>query len=146
MIKGHDIIVVGAFGWGGVESLKRMVHGFKRDLPASLIVVLHLPETIKVSLPKILARADSLPAGHPNDGELIGPGKNLRRSRLITIAVAGRSCFGSPGAQRKTLFGRLSIVLFRSAARTYGPRRRVVFVLSGLLDDGTAGLWTIKQP
>jgi len=142
MIKGHDIIVVGASA-GGVESLTRMVHGFNRDLPASLFVVLHLPGDHKSFLPKILARADSLPAGHPNDGEPIGPGKIYVAPPDHHLLLMDGRVRLSRGPKENAVRPAVD-VLFRSAARTYGPRV-VGVVLSGLLDDGTAGLWTIKQ-
>jgi two-component system chemotaxis response regulator CheB len=73
-MAGHDLIVIGASA-GGVEALTTIAHGLPADLPAAVLVVLHLPPYGKSVLPAILERAGPLPASHAEHGEPIRPGR-----------------------------------------------------------------------
>ena len=148
-MSGHDIIVVGASA-GGVETLCQMVCGLPQDLPAAVFIVLHIPAHGKSVLPRILNRViekqygqSSWQAHHPTDGELIQAGRIyvappdkhlLIRDNCIHLVRGPRENSHRPAVDP----------LFRTAARTYGTRV-VGIILSGLLDDGTAGLAAIKQ-
>lgn len=128
---------------GGVEALQRLVAGLPKDFPGAIFVVLHLSPQSTSVLPAILMRAGPLPAVHPRDGEAI---------RMGRIYVA------PPDNHLMLEEGRIRIIrgpkenrhrpaidpLFRSAARWYGPRV-IGVVLTGSLDDGTAGLLTVKK-
>jgi two-component system chemotaxis response regulator CheB len=137
----RDIIVIGASA-GGIEALKRLVSEIPKDIPASLFVVVHLSHEPSL-LPEILSRAGKLPARHPVDNEPIEPAR-------IYVARPNRHMLIQPGRVRvymgpKENGHRPSIdFLFRSAAREYGSRVAGV-VLSGMRDDGVAGLWAIKS-
>jgi len=138
----HDIIVIGASA-GGVEALKELVRCFPPDLPASIFVVIHVPPTAPSILPEILSRCGPLPAIHPENGDAIEPGRiyvappehHLTLERGVIRVMRGPRENGHRPAVDP---------LFRSAARAYGPRV-VGVVLTGALDDGTAGLMSIKS-
>ncbi|HEU4936297.1 MAG TPA: chemotaxis protein CheB [Vicinamibacterales bacterium] len=137
----HDIIVIGASA-GGVEAISTIVAELPRDLRAAVLVVLHLGKG-RSMLPEILTRVGRLPAIHPNDHDRLEYGR-------IYIARPDHHLVVAPGAVRivhgPTENGCRPAVdpLFRSAARVYGPRV-VGIVLSGGLDDGTAGLAAVKE-
>ncbi len=141
-MPGHDIIVVGASA-GGVEALTRLVAELPADLPAALFVVLHIPPYNNSVLPNILSRSGPLPACHPRDNEPIQHGH-------IYIAPPDHHLLVQRGHIRLTRDAtenglRPSVdPMFRSAAHAYGPRV-VGVILSGVLDDGTAGLMVIKR-
>ena len=140
-MPGHAIIVVGA-SIGGLEALRSLVAGLPRDLPAALFVVWHLAPDSPALLPELLERAGPLPAMHPHDGEAIQPGR-------IYVAPPDQHLLLAPGQARlsrgpkENRFRPAIDPLFRSAAAAYGPRV-IGVMLSGALDDGTAGMEAVK--
>jgi two-component system chemotaxis response regulator CheB len=140
-MSGHDIIVVGASA-GGVETLQKLVALLPADLPASVFVVQHTSPHARSQLPEILTRRGPLPASFARDREEILLGR-------IYVAPANCHLLIEPGVLRVVRGPRENRhrpaidPLFRSAAWAYGPRV-VGVVLTGYLDDGTAGLWAIK--
>jgi two-component system chemotaxis response regulator CheB len=141
-MPGHDIIVIGASA-GGMEALRDLVRGLPPDLPAALFVVWHIPAYAVGVLPDVLTKAGPLPAAHARDGEPIEPAR-------IYVAPPDRHLLVEPGRVRLTHgpkenhFRPAVDPLFRSAAIAYGPRV-IGVVLSGALNDGTVGMWTIKD-
>ena len=136
-----DIVVVGASA-GGMGALEKLVAGLPADLPAAVFVVWHLAPGVRTVLPAVLSKAGPLPAAAPSDGDPIKPGR-------IYIAPNDHHMLLERGYIRVTKgpkenrFRPAVDPLFRSAAYVYGPRA-IGVVLSGALDDGTAGLWAIK--
>jgi two-component system chemotaxis response regulator CheB len=141
-MPGHDIIVIGASA-GGVEALVNLAGQLPRDLPASLFVVLHIPADNPSLLPVILNRSGPLPVSQPADQEEM-------QQRHIYVAVPDHHLLIERGRIRQ-VYGpkenrhRPAIdPLFRSAAYAYGPRV-VGVILTGSMDDGTAGLLAVKR-
>ena len=136
----HDIIVIGASA-GGVEALSRVVSDLPRDLRAVVLVVLHVSRG-KSLLPEILTRVGRLRAAHPEDGE------PLEYSRIY-VAPPDHHLVVEPGRARIVHTASENGVrpavdpLFRSAARAYGSRV-IGVLLTGSLDDGTAGIAAVK--
>jgi two-component system chemotaxis response regulator CheB len=137
-----DIIVIGT-SMGGIAALKALVSGLPRDLRAAIFIVLHISQESPGVLPAILSRAGPLPASNATDHEPIEPGR-------IYVAPPNHHLLVERGRVRVTSgpkenrFRPAIDPLFRSAAQAYGPRV-IGVILTGLLDDGTAGLWAIKQ-
>ena len=72
----RDVVAVGASA-GGVEALRDLVRRLPADLPATVLVVLHLPTTAFSALPAILDRASSLTTAPATDGAPLKPGTIL---------------------------------------------------------------------
>jgi two-component system, chemotaxis family, protein-glutamate methylesterase/glutaminase len=126
-----------------VEALELMVSGLQPDIPAALFVTLHLPAGSTSYLPNILSRKGPLPAIHPRDGDPIKRGSIYVAPPDQHLLVHHDRIHLSSGPKENRARPAIN-TLFRSAAVTYGPRV-VGVVLTGALDDGSAGLWEIKQ-
>lgn len=137
-----DIIVVGASA-GGVTALIEFARSLPRDFKGTVFVVLHIPPHSPSSLPTILSKASAVKAVHAKDRQVVKKG-------LIYVAPPDHHMLLDNGrilvrkGPKENRFRPSVDALFRSAAYVY--RSRVVgIILSGLLNDGTSGLWTIKR-
>jgi two-component system chemotaxis response regulator CheB len=125
-----------------MEALQKLVSRFPARLPAAVFVVWHLAPGAKSILPSVLTKAGALRAVHPEDGDPIEHGRiyvapndhhMLLEKDYIRVARGPKENRFRPAIDP----------LFRSAAYVFGTRV-IGVVLTGALDDGTAGLWTIK--
>lgn len=141
-MRAPGIIVIGASA-GGVPALTRVVADLPADLPAAVFVVLHLAPTSAGVLPQILGRRARLPVTSPADGDPIEAGwvSVARPNRHLLLE---RCTIRVTDGPRENGFRPSIDSLFRSAAVHHGPAV-VGVVLSGSLDDGTAGLRLIHE-
>jgi two-component system chemotaxis response regulator CheB len=136
------LLVLGASA-GGVQALCEVVRALPARLDAAVFAVLHVSPYGRSAMPAILSRCGPLKAVHPTDGEAIRPG-------CVYVAPPDLHMVVEPGIVRLSRaasengFRPAVDVLFRSAARSYGARV-VAVVLTGNLDDGTAGLAAVKR-
>jgi two-component system chemotaxis response regulator CheB len=138
----RDTVVLGASA-GGIEALQRLLPAFTLEVDASIFVVQHLAADGQSWLDRILARATPYETTFAEDGEVIVP-------RRVYIAPPDRHLLIEDSRIRllrgpRENHSRPAIdPLFRSAA--VARRGRVIGgILSGLLDDGSAGLLSIKR-
>lgn len=136
------VVVIGASA-GGVELMTALMARLPADLRAAVFLVLHVPPYAHSQLASILRRVTPLPVAPARDGQPIVPGQ-------VHVGLPDRHLVLEPGVMRltrgpKECRVRPAIdVLFRSAAGAYGVNV-IGVVLSGMLDDGTAGLWAVKD-
>jgi two-component system chemotaxis response regulator CheB len=127
---------------GGVAAVLDLVAQLPADLPAAVLVVIHLAAGYSSRLPELLSARGPLRATHPVDGEL------LKRGRIYVAPpdnqLQVRAGYVNVLRGPKENGHRPSVdLLFRTAAMAYGARV-IGVVLTGNLDCGTGGLLSIK--
>jgi two-component system, chemotaxis family, protein-glutamate methylesterase/glutaminase len=138
----RDIIVVGASA-GGVQALLEMVESLPNPFDAAIFIVLHTAPYSPGFLPDVLNRKSSIEAYYPVDGEAVEPGNIYVAAPDHHLLIEDNKVIVRKGPKENRF--RPSVdALFRSAAYCYGSRV-IGVILSGLLNDGTSGLWSIKR-
>lgn len=138
----RDIIVIGGSA-GSTEPLRRMLADLPRDFPAAIFVTTHIPSTHASYLPELLDQATALPVAAAIDGRPIEPGRVYLPTsdrHLLLIDSTVRLGLGPHENMARPAID----PMFRSAALSFGPRA-VGVILSGMLNDGASGLFSIKE-
>lgn len=138
----RDIIVIGCSA-GGVDALPRLLQQLPVRLPAAVFVVMHMAANRDPYLVEILRRASVLPVTWAEQGEAFETGHVyvappdvhlLFNDGNLQLARTARENHSRPSIDK----------LFRSAASAHGSRV-IGVLLTGMLDDGVAGLATIRE-
>ena len=138
----RDLVVIGA-STGGVAALMELVKVLPADFPAPIFIVMHVPADSPSMLPQLLNSVSALKAREPQDEEVVEAGIIYLARPDHHLLLEGNRVLVTRGPKENRF--RPSIdALFRSAAYTYGPRV-IGVVLTGYLDDGTSGLWSVQR-
>ena len=135
------VVGIGASA-GGVDALIRLFGEVNADLPAALLVVLHVPATGRSLLAPILDRRTALDVRVAEDGEALVAGR-------VYVAPPDRHLIVDDGRIRLELGPRENAVrpavdpMLRSLAAAYGEDA-VAIVLSGAMGDGSSGALAVK--
>jgi two-component system chemotaxis response regulator CheB len=138
----HRLVVIGASS-GGINAVRAIARALPGDFAAAICVAIHIPPESPSILPEIIGRAGPLASVTPHDGVRLQRG-------LIYVAPPDHHLVVEPDRLRVTKgprenrFRSAIDPLFRSAAQVYGPAA-IGVILTGNLDDGSAGLSAIRQ-
>ncbi|MDD1536281.1 MULTISPECIES: chemotaxis protein CheB [unclassified Bradyrhizobium] len=138
----RDIIVIGGSA-GATAPLKQILSRLPPDLPAAVLIVLHIPAQGIGILSTVASSAGRLPVRQAENGMKIEPGQiYLAAPDYHLLMSEDRIVLGR--GPRENMARPAIDALFRSAALHHGPRV-IGVLLSGLLSDGAAGLNAIKR-
>ena len=136
----RDIVVIGGSA-GALDPLKQIASDLPADLHAAVIVCIHMASTANTMLAAILNRAGGMRAVTPRDGDPLKPGYLYVPTPDYHVELTADAIRLTKGPRVNGMRPAVD-VLFRSAAKAFGPRV-VGVILSGGLDDGSAGLAAI---
>ncbi|HET6805544.1 MAG TPA: chemotaxis protein CheB [Frateuria sp.] len=141
-VPNRSIVVIGGSS-GATAPLKALLNGLPADLAAAVFVALHVPARSSGILATVASAVSHLPVRQAEDGMAIEPGNvYLAVPDRHLILTRGRILLGR--GPRENLVRPAIDALFRSAAAAYGSQV-IGIVLSGMLNDGAAGLEAIKR-
>jgi chemotaxis response regulator CheB len=145
-MSGRDIVVIGTSA-GGMRALKILLAVCPPDLPAAVLVVMH-----RASGSLLSGSGEPWSATLDSAADRVVVARDGQRilTNRVYLAPSDRNMLLERGrirleeSPREHLYRPAVNPLFRSAALAYG-RRVIGVVLTGALDDGTAGLWEVKR-
>lgn len=137
----ENLIVIGA-SRGGHRALAEIFKDLSVDMPAAIVIILHMPTNSLAVFKRTLGRYCRLPIKEVVDEERLQQG-------FIFVPPPGKSAEFTKGVirvQSNVPNMRVSTInhMFRSAARYYADRV-IGVILTGLWRDGTEGLKAVHE-
>jgi two-component system, chemotaxis family, protein-glutamate methylesterase/glutaminase len=140
-LSSSRVVVIGASA-GGVHALLEIAGRLPPRFPAPICIVLHIGSNPSL-LPELLRYRGANPAVHVEDGQRLSPGTLHVAPPDCHMLLEGDTLRLNRGAKENHARPAID-PLFRSAALSCGARA-IGVILSGQMDDGTAGLQAIKE-
>ena len=138
-----NIIAIGASA-GGIDAVTRLIRTFNKNMDAAIFIVIHLSPASRADvIINMLEKHTKLKCQIPADNQKID-------NRTIYLAPTNRHLLVEKGYIRvsrgaaENHYRPAIDVLFRSAAASYNGCVTGI-ILTGLLDDGTSGMYAIKR-
>ena len=142
MTNNRNIVVIGASA-GGLPALQQLVQELPQDLDAAIFILLHSSPSAPSLLAPILQRYTKIPVNQAKNGDRIKTGTIVVAKPDYHLILEEHTIRLTRGPRENRSRPAID-ALFRSAA--YSHSARVIgIVLTGALDDGTAGLWSIRD-
>ena len=138
----RDVIAIGTSA-GGVEALLRLARRFEPNLPACVLVTIHLSSQHRSALDEILTRAGPLPAHFAADGQIYRKGHIYIAPPDRHLLLDGERLLLGSGPRENNSRPAIDPML-RSVATCCGARG-VGVVMTGTLGDGASGLWAVQH-
>lgn len=136
----NKVVVIGGSA-GGIQTLCTILQALPSHFAAPILAVIHTGEQSK-HLPDLLKRCCRLKVVSPNFAEPIAPGYVYVAAPNRHLAIKSHCAISWMGP-RENRHRPAVDALFRSAARAY--RENVIaIILSGAMDDGSAGAFAVK--
>ncbi|MGZ4034110.1 MAG: chemotaxis protein CheB [Bacteroidia bacterium] len=144
MVKPPKFIVVIGASAGGLDALSEMVQNLQKGLDVAYCIVLHLSRKgIGDFVVHRLSGVTSMTCSLVVNGAQIKK-DNIYIARPNQHMLVKDNKFILGGGPEENRFRPSIDVLFRSAAVAYSSHA-IGIILSGMLDDGTSGMWAIKR-
>jgi two-component system chemotaxis response regulator CheB len=129
---------------GGIEAISRVLSGLPGDLPACVLVLVHLSPDRETFLPEVFARVGALPVEAAHDGDALAarrvlvapPGEHTLVTRDLRVALITSGAYPPHRPSADLLLTTLAIAA--------GPRA-IAVVLSGHGHDGATGATAIHR-
>ena len=139
----RNLIAIGASA-GGIRAIIKVIEGFPKTIDAAIMIVLHLSRKSSVdNIVEIFQRHTTLKCEVAGDKMEIERGKIYLAQPEHHLLVKNHKMHLNQGPEENKY--RPSIdVLFRSVAVHFG-HKAIGIILTGMLDDGTSGMYAIKS-
>jgi len=141
-MSNRDVIGIGASA-GGIQALLTLVSALPADLPAAILVTIHLHPQFRSSLDEIVSRAGALPAFFARNGQTYKQGEIYIAPPDQHLLVDGDRLHLGTGPRENNSRPAIDPML-RSIAACCGARA-IGVVLTGTLGDGASGLWAVQR-
>jgi two-component system, chemotaxis family, protein-glutamate methylesterase/glutaminase len=142
----YDLLLLGA-STGGPRALGALLADLPADFPAGIVIAQHMPPGFTATLAQRLERRSRLRVREARDGDRIEPGLALlgQGGRHVLVERDADGLRVRVRAAAGDQLHRPSVdLLLESAARAAGDQA-VAVILTGMGNDGAAGLAAIRQ-